>query len=89
MSTILALVKARLWPEQANVFKQQVIERVLTFAQTLYTRHASCHHLGGASGMGSSRLTPVSPTQPPLIQRVSQKQIADNYRFDVRTPGRV
>lgn len=52
LSTISALVKARLWPTQAIIYKQQVVERVLSFAQTLFTRHATCEHLGNP-GMGS------------------------------------
>jgi hypothetical protein len=52
LSTIVALVKAKLWPVQAIVYKQQVVERVLSFAQTLFSRHATCEHLG-APGMGS------------------------------------
>ncbi|THC90873.1 hypothetical protein EYZ11_009671 [Aspergillus tanneri] len=46
MSTILALAKVTLWPEQANVYKQEVVERVIFFAQTLFSRHANCAHLG-------------------------------------------
>lgn len=52
LSTIAALVKAKLWPAQAIMHKQQVVERVLSFAQTLFTRHATCEHLG-TPGMGS------------------------------------
>ena len=51
LSAIVALVKAKLWPVQAIVYKQQVVERVLSFAQTLFSRHATCEHLG-APGMG-------------------------------------
>lgn len=51
LSTIAALVKVRLWPTQAIMYKQQVVERVLSFAQTLFSRHANCQHLGGP-GMG-------------------------------------
>ncbi|KAF4211167.1 hypothetical protein CNMCM8980_002617 [Aspergillus fumigatiaffinis] len=46
MSTLLALVKAKLWPAQANVYKQEVVDRVIYFAQTLFSRHANCAHLG-------------------------------------------
>ncbi|KAJ5289031.1 hypothetical protein N7478_002061 [Penicillium angulare] len=52
LSTISALVKAKLWPLQAAMYKQQVVERVLSFAQTLFQRHASCEHLGNP-GMGN------------------------------------
>lgn len=52
LSTIVALVKAKLWPTQAVMHKQQVVERVLSFAQTLFSRHATCEHLG-EPGMGS------------------------------------
>lgn len=51
MSTIIALVKTRLWPAQGNMYKQEVIDRVIMFAQTLFTRHANCAHLGPL-GMG-------------------------------------
>jgi len=59
LSTISALVKARLWPTQAIIYKQQVVERVLSFAQTLFTRHATCEHLGNP-GMGSFKDNQVS-----------------------------
>lgn len=52
LSTIVALVKAKLWPTQAVMYKQQVVERILAFAQTLFSRHANCEHLG-KPGMGS------------------------------------
>lgn len=52
LSTIVALVKAKIWPTQAVMYKQQVVERILSFAQTLFTRHANCEHLG-KPGMGS------------------------------------
>lgn len=63
MSTILALVKAKLWPVQAAVYKQEVVQRVILFAQTLFTRHANCAHLGEL-GMGSFKTNQVciSPT---------------------------
>jgi hypothetical protein len=57
-STIVALVKARLWPAQAIMYKQQVVERVLSFTQTLFSRHASCEHLG-APGMGNFKTNQV------------------------------
>jgi hypothetical protein len=46
MSTILALVKVKLWPTQATAYKQEVVERVILFAQTLFSQHANCSHLG-------------------------------------------
>ncbi|PLB52775.1 putative C6 transcription factor [Aspergillus steynii IBT 23096] len=58
MSTIVALVKATLWPGQANMYKQEVVERVIFFAQTLFTRHANCAHLGDW-GMGSFKTNQV------------------------------
>ncbi|KAL4796899.1 hypothetical protein BDV19DRAFT_67059 [Aspergillus venezuelensis] len=58
MSTILALVKAKLWPVQATVYKQEVVERVILFAQTLFIRHANCAHLGDL-GMGSFKTNQV------------------------------
>lgn len=59
MSTILALVKAKLWPAQGNMYKQEVIDRVIMFAQTLLTRHANCAHLGPL-GMGCFQANHVS-----------------------------
>ncbi|KAL4879642.1 putative C6 transcription factor [Aspergillus karnatakaensis] len=58
MSTILALVKSKLWPTQAAVYKQEVVERVILFAQTLFTRHANCAHLGEL-GMGNFKTNQV------------------------------
>ncbi|PYH40276.1 putative C6 transcription factor [Aspergillus saccharolyticus JOP 1030-1] len=58
MSTILALVKASLWPSQSHIYKQEVVERVILFAQTLFTRHANCAHLGDW-GMGSFKTNQV------------------------------
>ena len=52
LSTIVALVKAKLWPTQAVTYKQQVVERILAFTQTLFSWHANCEHLG-EQGMGS------------------------------------
>lgn len=52
MSTIIALVKAKLWPAQAHIYKQEAVDRILSFAQTLFTKHANCNHLGDL-GMGS------------------------------------
>ncbi|RDW86771.1 putative C6 transcription factor [Aspergillus mulundensis] len=58
MSTILALVKAKMWAVQATIYKQEVVERVILFAQTLFTRHANCAHLGEL-GMGSFKTNQV------------------------------
>lgn len=58
MSTILALAKAKIWPVQAAVYKQEVVQRVILFAQTLFTRHANCAHLGEL-GMGSFKTNQV------------------------------
>ncbi|OGM45806.1 C6 transcription factor [Aspergillus bombycis] len=63
MSTILALVKARLWPAQATGYKQEVVDRVIFFAQTLFTRHANCDHLGEL-GMGGFKTTQVPVLNP-------------------------
>jgi hypothetical protein len=52
LSTIVALVKARLWPAQAIAYKQQVVERIIAFAQALFSRHTGCEHLG-PHGMGN------------------------------------
>lgn len=59
MSTLLALVKAKLWPAQANVYKQEVVDRVIYFAQTLFSRHANCAHLGdrGLGCFGTDQVT--------------------------------
>ncbi|KAJ6111844.1 hypothetical protein N7523_007905 [Penicillium sp. IBT 18751x] len=59
LSTIVALVKAKLWPAQALIYKQQVVERVLSFAQTMFSRHATCEHLG-TPGMGSFKNNQVA-----------------------------
>ncbi|KAJ5909779.1 hypothetical protein N7504_004422 [Penicillium tannophilum] len=71
LSTIGALVKAKLWPAQAMMYKQQVVERVLSFAQTLFQRHATCEHLG-SPGMGSFKDNQVvaflaTPGMPPVM----------------------
>lgn len=52
LSTIVSLVKSKVWPTQSIMYKQQVVERVLSFAQTLFSRHATCEHLG-TPGMGN------------------------------------
>lgn len=52
MSTVIALVKAKLWPTQAHVYKQKAVDRILFFAQNLFSKHAHCNHLG-EYGMGS------------------------------------
>ena len=74
LSTIVALVKARIWPAQAIVYKQQVVERILAFAQALFSRHTGCKHLG-PHGMGNFKknqvaaftatpaMVPVMPTE--------------------------
>jgi hypothetical protein len=71
LSTIGALVKAKLWPAQAMMYKQQVVERVLSFAQTLFQRHATCEHLG-SPGMGNFKDNQVvaflaTPGMPPVM----------------------
>lgn len=71
MSTIVALVKVGLWPSQAQIYKQEVVERVILFAQTLFTRHANCAHLG-EWGLGNFKTNQVSVSvyfkfQPVLI----------------------
>lgn len=72
LSTIVALVKSRLWPTQATMYKQQVVERVLSFAQILFTRHMNCDHLGD-KGMGNFKNNQVAafmaaPTMTPVMQ---------------------
>ncbi|KAB8228382.1 putative C6 transcription factor [Aspergillus alliaceus] len=82
MSTILALAKARLWPGQANVYKQEVVDRVIFFAQTLFTRHANCDHLGDL-GMGSFKtnqvpvLNPDSGMAQPFVPNMNMLQTTD------------
>ncbi|CAG8025251.1 unnamed protein product [Penicillium salamii] len=71
LSTIVALVKARLWPAQAIVYKQQVVERILAFAQALFSRHTGCEHLG-PHGMGNFKNNQVAaftatPAMVPII----------------------
>ncbi|PYI07567.1 hypothetical protein BO78DRAFT_312754 [Aspergillus sclerotiicarbonarius CBS 121057] len=71
MSTIVALVKVGLWPTQAQNYKQEVVERVILFAQTLFTRHANCTHLGDW-GLGNFKTNQVpslnaGPGMPPLF----------------------
>ncbi|KAJ5780576.1 hypothetical protein N7457_005736 [Penicillium paradoxum] len=74
LSTIVALVKARLWPTQALMYKQQVVERVLSFAQVLFSRHTNCDHLGDkglgnfknnqlAAFMAAPAMVPVMPAE--------------------------
>ncbi|CAG8909981.1 unnamed protein product [Penicillium egyptiacum] len=72
LSTIVALVKARLWPAQASMYKQQVVERVLSFAQILFSRHMNCDHLGD-KGMGNFKNNQLAafmsaPTMAPVMQ---------------------
>ncbi|CAP85755.1 Pc20g04260 [Penicillium rubens Wisconsin 54-1255] len=72
LSTIVALVKSRLWPAQAAMYKQQVVERVLSFAQILFSRHMHCDHLGD-KGMGNFKNNQVAafmaaPTMAPVMQ---------------------
>ncbi|KAI2697960.1 CAZyme family GH43 [Penicillium roqueforti] len=72
LSTIVGLVKARLWPAQATMYKQQVVERVLSFAQILFSRHMNCDHLGD-KGMGNFKDNQVAafmaaPTMVPVMQ---------------------
>lgn len=58
MSTLLALAKVTLWPGQANEYKQEVVNRVIFFAQTLFSRHATCAHLGDW-GLGNFKINQV------------------------------
>lgn len=52
MSALIGLVKAKLSPAQSNTHKQEVVDRILSFAQTLFNQHSICNHLGD-HGMGS------------------------------------
>ncbi|KAE8351250.1 hypothetical protein BDV28DRAFT_23365 [Aspergillus coremiiformis] len=84
MSTILALVKARLWPGQANVYKQEVVDRVIFFAQTLFTRHANCDHLGDL-GMGSFKTNQVPVLNP--SSGIAQPFVPDMNMLQTTTLG--
>ncbi|KAL5337354.1 hypothetical protein BJX70DRAFT_249488 [Aspergillus crustosus] len=83
MSTILALVKTKLWPTQAAIYKQEVVERVILFAQTLFTRHANCAHLGEL-GMGNFKTNQVSSLNniqggPPQFDPQLAVPLADDF----------
>ncbi|KAL4980644.1 hypothetical protein BDW66DRAFT_147070 [Aspergillus desertorum] len=83
MSTILALVKAKLWPVQATVYKHEVVERVILFAQTLFTRHANCAHLGEL-GMGSFKTNQVPspngiPGMPPQFPPAINVPVPEDF----------
>ncbi|KAE8158038.1 hypothetical protein BDV40DRAFT_276834 [Aspergillus tamarii] len=89
MSTILALVKARLWPAQATVYKQEVVNRVIFFAQTLFTRHANCDHLGelGMGGFKTSQvpvLNPSSGMAQPFVPNINMLP-PTNFGITVRS----
>lgn len=58
-STILAMAKTKLWPDQAAIYRQQVVDRLLALAQALFQRHACCSHLGD-SAVGVLRTNQVS-----------------------------
>jgi len=79
LSTIVALVKAKLCPAQAIVYKQQVVERVLSFAQTLFSRHATCEHLG-PPGMGSFKNNQVRSSSH------SRSILSDPHRWPPLSP---
>lgn len=80
MSTILALVKTKLWPSQGNMYKQEVIDRVITFAQTLFTRHANCAHLGPL-GMGCFQTNQVCFAGFPVILGIDRLLLTRTCRF--------
>ncbi|KAL3431299.1 hypothetical protein BDV09DRAFT_152199 [Aspergillus tetrazonus] len=89
MSTILALVKTKLWPVQATVYKQEVVERVILFAQTLFTRHANCAHLGEL-GMGSFKTNQVpslNSIQGVPQQFASEVNVPMTGDFGLMAPG--
>ena len=52
LSALIALVKTKLSPAQTSAHKQEVVDRILSFAQTLFMKHSSCNHLGDL-GMGA------------------------------------
>lgn len=54
------------------MYKQQVVKRVLSFAQILFDRHMNCDHLGD-QGMGSFKNNQLAafmaaPTMVPVMQ---------------------
>ena len=54
------------------MYKQQVVERILSFAQILFSRHMHCDHLGN-KGMGNFKNNQVAafmaaPTVAPVMQ---------------------
>ncbi|EAW09502.1 putative C6 transcription factor [Aspergillus clavatus NRRL 1] len=81
MSTLLALVRAKLWPAQANVYKQEVVDRVIYFAQTLFTRHANCSHLG-AQGLGCFKTDQV-----PSLDMADFSGLLQPESFEITPPG--
>lgn len=58
-STILAMAKTKLWPDQAAIYRQQVVDRLLALAQALFQRHACCSHLGDSvvGVLGTNRVS--------------------------------
>ncbi|PWY87976.1 hypothetical protein BO94DRAFT_60288 [Aspergillus sclerotioniger CBS 115572] len=89
MSTIVALVKVGLWPSQAQLYKQEVVERVILFSQTLFTRHANCTHLGDW-GMGNFKTNQVpslnaGPGMPPPF--VPDVNMAPTPNYGMMPPG--
>lgn len=62
--------QAKTWPAQAIMYKQQVVERALSFAQTLLSRHATCEHLGGA-GIGSFQNNQLCDNDPSFFSLTS------------------
>ncbi|GLB08974.1 hypothetical protein AtubIFM57258_004883 [Aspergillus tubingensis] len=89
MSTIVALVKVGLWPSQAQIYKQEVVERVILFAQTLFTRHANCAHLGewGLGNFKTNQVPSLNATPglaPPFVPDVS---MAHAPNFGMMPPG--
>ncbi|KAL3453445.1 putative C6 transcription factor [Aspergillus insuetus] len=77
MSTILALVKVKLWPTQATAYKQEVVERVILFAQTLFSQHANCSHLGelGMGNFKSNQILGLNSLQPVPPQFVPELNV--------------
>lgn len=80
-STILAMAKTKLWPDQAAIYRQQVVDRLLALAQALFQRHACCSHLGdsvvGVLGtnrvIGSSMVPGSAAPSAPVFDAAMQQ----------------
>lgn len=76
LSAILATVKTKLWPEQAAMARQQVVDRLLALAQSLFNRHACCSRLGNLN-VGGLGMPSVGPTTPAFDGTAIQPVVYD------------